>query len=81
MIGKKTTLCFEECLASVEIEYTEHSDSVVFTVNGHDVDVEKSTENNEVFKIVETTEIYLGFDEVKELIRSLQGMLPEGDKK
>lgn len=77
MYTKQTNLFLTESDALIEMEYA-HGDIVIFTVNELEKDEEKSTKDNSVMKTARTAEIYIGIEEVKELIRSLQFLIPEG---
>lgn len=78
MYTKQTNLFLTESDALIEMEYA-HGDIVILTVNELEKDEEKSTKDNSVMKTARTAEIYIGIEEVKELIRSLQFLIPEGE--
>jgi hypothetical protein len=78
-INKRAILFFDECYAKVELEMP-HEDSLILTVNELDKNEEKSTVDNEILETVRTSEIYIGVEEARELIRSLEFILPKEDK-
>jgi len=75
MYSKEIRLWFPESYARIEAEYTDNG-SVILTVSELETDETKSTKDNEFLKTRTTTEIYLDVDETKELIRSLQSLIP-----
>ena len=75
---KKTSLFMPDNWAFIEMEYS-YDEVVIFTVNELNPDENESTEDNQVLKTRNTVEVVLGVEETKELIRSLQALLPEED--
>jgi hypothetical protein len=79
MYFKTIDLSFMDSDSRFVAGYNHDSDSVIFTVNDFIKDEEESTENHLVMKENDKLEVYLSSDELKELIRSLQSILPEGE--
>lgn len=75
---KKTALFMPDNWVFIEMEYS-YDEVVIFTVNELNPDENESTEDNQVLKTRNTVEVVLGIEETKELIRSLQSLLPEED--
>lgn len=73
---KKTSLFMPDNWTFIEMEYS-YDEVVIFTVNELNPDENESTEDNQVLKTRNTVEVVLGVEETKELIRSLQALLPE----
>lgn len=76
MFTKRTTLFFGDSYATVEME-NNNGDYVLLTVSELEKDEEKSSADNEYLVPNKVTEICLDIDEVKEVIRSLQSLIPE----
>ncbi|EQB35009.1 hypothetical protein M948_18050 [Virgibacillus sp. CM-4] len=70
--NKKVTLMFWDCNASIDIENHEEMDSYTLSVTEYQVNEEKSSRDNARLEERSVTEVYLGEEEIQELIRSLQ---------
>lgn len=72
---KENLIVFEDSKAVFKAE--SNGGIVTLTAQTMDLDVEKTTEHNEVFMPVEKSVTHLDYSEVRELIRMLEGVLPE----
>ncbi|WP_203363048.1 hypothetical protein [Bacillus sp. REN10] len=73
---KTTTLNFFDSDVQFEIDMQPDSDLITLTVRDMEIDQEKSEPGNTVFVPARTVEVYLSHQEMKELIRTLQGSIP-----
>ncbi|WP_445506820.1 hypothetical protein [Niallia sp. 03190] len=73
--SKQIKLYFPECYSLIEMDYA-HEDSIILTINELGEDEENSSSDNKILKTINTVEIVIGEEEARELIRSLQSLLP-----
>lgn len=78
MIYKSVSLTFEDF--SVDIERDNDSFFSTITIKTFDLDTEKSTPNNDVYKIDQTFEFYANDEEVKEIIKALTEIIPKNEE-
>lgn len=76
MNSKKVSLILSDCYATVDMD--NHGDDMVsFAVTELEIDQEKSTSEVTHHKRISTTEIYLGLDDVQDLIEALSYIVPK----
>lgn len=61
----------------LQVEYNDDSGIVIVRLNNFILDSEKSKPGHEVFKENHVVEVYPSVEEVKEIIKILQQILPE----
>ena len=80
MITNEITLTFWDCQAVMNIKTDVHNDCIALSITELEFDKNKSSENHDVYKESSTTEIYLGNDELKRVIKSLESLVVEDDE-
>lgn len=75
---KNITLCLEDC--AIQLEVYSDSDLVTVRLNDFVKDEERSQPHHEVHKENNVVEVYPSVDEVKEIIKALQLILPEEEQ-
>lgn len=76
MYSKNIRLGFMDCYASVDVSYVD-GDCIILSLTEMDEDEERSKEGYQVVKEVNAAEVALGTEEVKEIIKALQEILPK----
>lgn len=77
MISKTVNLAFEHC--GIQLESNIYSGLITIRINDLVLDEIKSEGHLECFKEKNVVEIYPDVDELKEVIKALQQILPEED--
>jgi hypothetical protein len=75
---KSVNLVLED--TGLQVEYNSASCLVTIRLNEFVMDEEKSKPGHDVYKESGVVEVYPSVDEVKEIIKALQNILPEEEK-
>ncbi|MCC2250031.1 hypothetical protein JUJ52_08635 [Virgibacillus sp. AGTR] len=77
MITKKLTLVLGDCQAVVEVE-KQGDDFYIFTLSEYEVNTDKTNDEETQREVTSVIELFLGSDEINELIDSLRHLRSEG---
>ncbi|MCM3180213.1 hypothetical protein [Cytobacillus horneckiae] len=76
-LTKQINLVFSESDVVIKMEYTPW-ETVMLTTRELELDIDRSDDDHRYMKDARVTEIDLSEEETRELIRSLQNLLPQG---
>jgi len=77
MILKQTELHFFDCKASVKIESDSDTDSIILSIT--ELYETKISDDHTSYEEANSTEIYIGPDEAKQIINALKNVVTEDD--
>jgi len=83
MISKNEEIFFFDCNASVKVESDSDTDSIIFSITElveTKIVETKISDNQTSYKEVDSTEIYIGPNEARQIINALENVVTESDE-